>query len=263
MIRKKIHARCTSCPLIFMTKVLQALPALGDYHLWMTWEWLTSPLSSKQAAVKLLNLSSQRQHSLQNDLDGKILESSLEMGTKVRALWFMDDGNICMETYQICTFIRPQILTLTLLWQAISFQCTVLKRSRSDTLLDKDSAIATISSAWENRRTGIAVCLFLHVVSSITGRIFKKYQGKKDATAHGPETSRSIPTAQNMHNLLPFSEEHPQSKALPWSRANNENHSRINCCQPHICRSDGSSPLCLNYVQIWTHPISDWIWLGF
>ena len=63
-----------------------------------------------------------------------------------------------MERYPICTFIRPQILTLTLLWQAISFQCTVLKRSRSDTLLDKDSAIATISSAWENRRTGVASC---------------------------------------------------------------------------------------------------------
>lgn len=90
----------------------------------------------------------------------------------------------------------------------------------------------------------------------------QEISGKK-TTADGPKTSRSIPTAQNMHNLLRFSEEHPQSKALPWSRVNNENHSRINCRQPHICRLDGSSPLCLNYVQIWTHQISDWIWLGF
>ena len=158
--------------------------------------------------------------------------------------------------------IRPQILTLTLLWQAISFQCTVLKRSRSDTLLDKDSAIATISSAWENRRTGIAVCLFLHVVSNITGRIFKKYQGKK-TTADGPKTSRSIPTAQNMHNLLPFSEEHPQSKALPWSRANNKSHSCINCCQPHICRLDGSSPpSVVKYEHIKYLIGSDWVLMG-
>ena len=203
--------------------------------------------------------------------------------------WCKGDGNIYGNISNLHVHSALQILTLTLLWQAISFQCTVLKRSRSDTLLDKDSAIATISSAWESRRTGVASCSCLicksyPLLDEITrsqnwcprqdlGADADRFQTLQAASSRNirgkrqllmaPKTSRSIATAQNMHNLLPFSEEHPQSKALPWSRANNENHSRINCCQPHICRLEGSSPLCLNYIQIWTHQISDWIWLGF
>lgn len=50
--------------------------------------WPESGLLPRCPANKLpFNLSSQRQHSLQDDLDGKILESSLEMGRKVGTLW--------------------------------------------------------------------------------------------------------------------------------------------------------------------------------
>lgn len=126
---------------------------------------LPPPLSSKQAAVKPLNLRlptrTQPPEWSGWENSGK-LPGKWEPRLGPYDLWMMETYiYIYMETYQICTFIRPQILTLTLLWQAISFQCTVLKRSRSDTLLDKDSAIATISSAWESRRTGVASCSFL------------------------------------------------------------------------------------------------------
>lgn len=262
MIRKKIHARCTFCPLIFMTKVLQALPALGDYHLWMTWGWLTSPLS---AAVK------------PEAPNANTASRMICMGKFWKAPWKWEPRLGPYDWWMMQRWWKH-------IWKHIQFAHSA---PNPDTYLAmtghllpvhgfekiKKRHLAGQGFRYGNDILGLGKQEDWHRRMSFFARRFKHYRphlqeisgkkGLKKATAHGPETSRSIATAQNMHNLLPFSEEHPQSKALPWSRANNENHSRINCCQPHICRSDGSSPLCLNYVQIWTHQISDWIWLGF
>ena len=210
------HARCTFCPLIFMTKVLQALPALGDYHLWMTWEWLTSPLSSKQAAGKLEPPTPTQPPGWSGwENSGKLPGN----GKKGWDLMIIHDAKV-METYPICPF-GPKSWHLP---------CYDRQSPSSMQLWNNQEATpcwTRIPLSQRYPRPGKTGALAWPYMSCFARPIpspspllmltsFKHYRphlqeilGKKEATAHGPEASRSIATAQNMHNLLPFSEVTP------------------------------------------------------
>ena len=243
MIWVIFHARCTFCPSIFMTKVLQVLPALGDCHLWMTWEWLTSRCPANKHTVATScsvysSLSSQRQHSLQNDLDGKILESSLEMGTKVGDMIIHDIKvmETYMETYQICTFgpkswHLPRAMTGNLLpvrsfkkikkrhlaGQGLRYRNDILGLGRQEDWCGLVSFLHVLSPplprCWRRYRDWTGFKCWCWPVSNIAGSIFKKYQGKK-ATAHGPKMPENIKIYRNRTK-------HAQPAFIFWRTAPN------------------------------------------
>ncbi len=288
MIWVIFHARCTFCPSIFMTKVLQVLPALGDCHLWMTWEWLTSRW---QTSTPLQHLVVSTQAWAPN---ANTASRMIWMGKFWKAPWkweprfgdiIIHDAKVMetyMETYQICTFgpkawHLPRAMAANLLpvrsfkrikkrhlaGQGLRYRSDILGLGKQEDWCGLVPFLHVLSPPplleeipryprliWLDRFQVLMLTSWCWPVSNIAGSIFKKYQGKK-ATAHGPKTSRSIATAQNMHNLLSFSEEQPQTNELPWSRARPP-HSLSMGWKFHYCSN------MLKYMQI-----SSNIWLGF